>query len=332
MKNFGVTTDGTHTVDLDCYGALRDVGRAPKIVDDQHVIKCHSKNAKKLQCQLDAVCWLREHGGISFLPRYVKTIFGERFLQDEEGYCWTLSEYVSSGVVVHREKATIGQHRALGKVAADIQIALSSLKPLLSTTVPFDTCPPYLSRTEILVGAKLRFEMLLENKDLSLQEGRGALFIKSIQKCISRLQATLPLCPRTLFIHNDLAFQNVKFATEDSTDICLVVDFDISQVDYRVAEFNNMVFARPGHLPLILNQKNIDALMEGYRDSLLSSSDPLSDVEQSAIIEILRSRVLEEVARHQLREYVPFVLNCGDFDEQTEQRWTILKEFEEMYP
>lgn len=129
---------------------------------------------------------------------------------------------------------------------------------------------------------------------------------------------------KTVCIHNDLCFQNVKFASSGKDEIVLVVDFDLCQAGYRAGEFNNMVWALPGHLPLFFNPKNCCALLHGYCSTL---QPECSEGELICIVQTIRSRVLEEVVRHQCRLYPPAILEEPSFAAQTAQRWELFHSF-----
>jgi Ser/Thr protein kinase RdoA (MazF antagonist) len=134
-------------------------------------------------------------------------------------------------------------------------------------------------------------------------------------------------------IHNDLGFSNVLFDSASGTIVHALLDFDLTQQDIPIAEFNSLVWTLPGHLPLFFDQEKYLALKSSYLNELaLPESFARCKAELPGLIdEIVRSRLYEEVGRHWLRRYPQFILDSPDFHSQTQQREELLHRFNELF-
>lgn len=321
---------------LGAYGSVRDSGFAPFVCLVRHkgavdVMRPHRVVVKrypavavsKVEYQLTMMEQLSRF--LHCVPCPMRIADGSVFLGSgpSEDFVWSVTPFIEGGVAVARGCATIAQWEALGALAAKIQNVCW-------------THPPDLSHLSYVHRYKTRMEVLCELQSLSntsfgrtLSTPETAWFWTGMDLCKEALRKAYILIPESVMIHNDLGFSNVLFDSADGIVIQILIDFDLTQQDIPIAEFNSLVWTLPGHLPLYFDLDKYNALKSSY---LLELTPPQSfarcKAELSGFIdEIVRSRLYEEVGRHWLRLYPQSILDSPDFQTQTLQREELLRSF-----
>jgi Ser/Thr protein kinase RdoA (MazF antagonist) len=250
-----------------------------------------------------------------------------QYFAEDGGLYFTLATYHAEGVVVLREDATSAQHEALGRVAASIHNAIA--KHILQAGADaFPYVHRWMNRGEV-VEQYLQKWLNIADCPPSGQMLTWEAVVNSAQMCSAELSRLAPHLRDIAATHNDLGFSNCHFSSPSSDEVVMVFDFDIAQGGQRVGEFNNLLWARPGHLPSLYSRRNIESVIAGYASTI---DGGLSGEERRGIIEVARSRLIEAVIRHELRLFDPFVLSDPQFNAMRENRYETLALFNADFP
>jgi len=325
LRAFGIDLDPPlNILELAAHGSLQATSIPPSLVNQRYVVKAHANDVAKLRYHLCHIAWLRETCSSlrDVLPVYVISTQGAPFAAIETSHApclWTVSMYIARGSVIRREVATVEQCEALGRLAAQLTNAFdANPRP--------DHFPVH--------HYKSRLDLLREFPELpsGVPDTHRNMYVRNLNYCVARLARCYPFCKRVPLIHNDLGFQNVLVSESNPSTVIGLLDFDMAQSDIRVAEFNNLVFSTPGHqlLSCCLRDGIVEAIRRGYEQHLLV---PLSEAEAIVLVEVLRSRLLEEVLRHIYEKYPQgIVQNTCTPERHLEERWGLLATFEAKYP
>lgn len=226
----------------------------------------------------------------------------DQYIVEHGNGFYLLETMLQTGEEILRENATEAHFYELGRLAARIQNGMEGFKPRHVFR--------YTTRKEVTEELAEKFSqwdgLMDQIASQYGQENERVRYILGHRKELQALIAgQLEFLKRNLpenglretFVHNDLHFANTKFDKQPT--VTALFDFNMSRVDHRVAEFNNLVFGMKGQGFVDFEPKMFLATLKGYEDAL---QVPLTGQERVAIWEIMRLRLLETVFGGLLKE------------------------------
>jgi hypothetical protein len=243
------------------------------------VLKCLGdvKNWREIYFMIEMQEWLFNHHHLSpfiYLTshRELYAIFNAKI--------YVLNSFVPGKHYLHDKKSNIAMVKRMSWLAAIAQnsFRLKSLAKKLNFKNPFIYSRFYKSRVDVL-----RPHMVIIFKNNFLWEQ----FVKFLLN-FGMVKKKLLIRP----IINDLHYLNVIITPADTYKI---VDFDHAQIDYRILEFMNIILSTPAKEPYHYTFSGLLMSVITYNRYVV---DKLNRYEVAGIIEMLRSRFLQDIANY----------------------------------